>query len=570
MQRLLVISPCRDEAAFLERSLASVVGQSVRPDLWIIVDDGSSDGSSEILDAWAARHEWIRVLRRDDRGGRSVGPGVVEAFEFGLASCDASAFEFLCKLDVDLDLPPRMFELLLARMDADPRLGTLSGKPYFVNARGKRVDEVCGDEMSVGMTKLYRRSCFEEIGGLVPNVMWDGIDCHRARMLGWKAGSVDDPELAFEHLRPMGSSGEGTWAGRQRHGRGQYFMGTGLVYLAGSALYRLGHPPAVIGGLGILVGYLKAILGGAERYDDAEFRRFLKQFQWACLRLGKRRATARFEAGREWLWNRHHAPGSGPVFPQVELCGVRFDAPTEAQCVEHVVSEIGQGRGGWIVTPNLDHLRRLVADESFRSTCAPADLAVADGMPLVWAGRLQGTPFPERVAGSHLITSLSVAAGRAGRSVYLLGGDEGTAEAAAEVLQARCPGLRIAGTDCPAPGFEADPERMRQLVGQLTAAQPDIVYVALGSPKQERLIGELRGELPGAWWIGIGISFSFLSGDVRRAPPWMQRVGLEWLHRLAQEPRRLARRYLVDGLPFAARLLVESAWRRVRRPAPGR
>lgn len=249
------------------------------------------------------------------------------------------------------------------------------------------------------------------------------------------------------------------------------------------------------------------------------------------------------------------------ALPTIELLGVRLHAITEAECVAVVLDELDAGRGGWVTTPNLDHLRRLVRDDEFRALCAPSSLAVADGAPLVLASKLQRTPLPTRVAGSDLISSLSAGAARRGRSVYLLGGDPGTAEGAARVLGARHPTLRIAGTSCPEPGFDRDPARMRAIVDELVRAKPDVVYVALGSPKQEKLIAALMPALPGAWWLGIGISFSFLTGDVQRAPRWMRSTGLEWVHRLAQEPRRLARRYLVDGLPFAAVLFARTAWR---------
>jgi N-acetylglucosaminyldiphosphoundecaprenol N-acetyl-beta-D-mannosaminyltransferase len=248
----------------------------------------------------------------------------------------------------------------------------------------------------------------------------------------------------------------------------------------------------------------------------------------------------------------------------IELLGIRLHAMTEDECVRHVHAELGAGRGGWVTTPNLDHLRRLVRDASFRELCARSSLIVADGAPLVWASRLQRTPLPARVAGSDLISSLSAAAAAHGRSIFLLGGDTGTADGAARVLRERHPTLRIAGTLCPEPGFERDPARLAALRETLQRADPDIVYVALGSPKQERLIDELRPLLPRAWWLGIGISFSFLTGDVRRAPVWMRKTGLEWVHRLCQEPRRLARRYLVDGLPFALVLISRCAWRGVR------
>jgi N-acetylglucosaminyldiphosphoundecaprenol N-acetyl-beta-D-mannosaminyltransferase len=249
----------------------------------------------------------------------------------------------------------------------------------------------------------------------------------------------------------------------------------------------------------------------------------------------------------------------------VLLCQAPFCAINERQCVDLATDGNGHHAGGWIVTANLDHLRRMVRQRSYGELCRAATLVVADGMPLVWAARIQGTPLPERVAGSNLISSLSAAAAARGKSVFLLGGAPGTAEAAANVLTERYPALRVAGTHCPPVGFEHDSQQLAELTEALRQAQPDIVYVALGSPKQERLIAELRPVLPGAWWMGVGISFSFLCGDVKRAPRWMQRLGLEWVHRLVQEPRRLARRYLVDDLPFAVRLLGGAAWRRARR-----
>ncbi|MBN1946770.1 MAG: WecB/TagA/CpsF family glycosyltransferase [Bradymonadales bacterium] len=253
---------------------------------------------------------------------------------------------------------------------------------------------------------------------------------------------------------------------------------------------------------------------------------------------------------------------SEPSLPRITLSGLRLHAITMDRCVGHILDEIQQGHGGWVATPNIDHLRRLLRDRSFARLVETASLVVADGMPLLWAARLQGTPLPERVPGSDLIWRLSGAAASRGLSVFLLGGAPGTARAAAEVLRSRYDGLRIAGTCCPEPGFENDPTRMEAIKGALLAAVPDIVFVALGAPKQERLIVELRGLLPGCWWIPVGISFSFVAGEVSRAPKWMQRSGLEWVHRLFQEPRRLARRYLLEDLPFAIPFLWSAALKR--------
>ncbi len=256
--------------------------------------------------------------------------------------------------------------------------------------------------------------------------------------------------------------------------------------------------------------------------------------------------------------------------PSVDVHGVKLHAVRETECISHLLAELTAGRGGVVVTPNLDHLRRCVRDLHFGALVAEADLVVADGMPLVWASKLQGTPLPERVAGSNLISTLSAAAAAAGRSVFMLGGAEGTAAGAAAVLRERHPDIRIVGCYCPTVGFEKKPKLMAEISQLLTAANPDIIFVALGSPKQEHLIAKLRPALPAAWWLGVGVSFSFLTGDVHRAPPWMQTFGVEWLHRLLQEPRRLFKRYIVHGLPFAASLLGRSAYVGVSRRLGGR
>jgi len=283
------------------RTLETVTKQSEPPALWVIVDDGSTDETPEILRDWASRFDYIRIVTRPDRGSRKVGPGVIDAFYAGYDTVDPSEFDFITKLDLDLDLPPRYFEILIDKMEANPRLGTCSGKPYML-LEGKLVSEKCGDENSVGMTKFYRVECFEQIGGFVHQVMWDGIDGHRCRMLGWVAESYDEPELRFIHLRPMGSSHKGLVTGRMRHGFGQYFMGTSPTYMAASAVFRMIRPPLLIGGLAMGWGYVKSMLERTPRYEDDEFRRFLRRYQWSCLFLGKARATRRLNDAQQMVW----------------------------------------------------------------------------------------------------------------------------------------------------------------------------------------------------------------------------------------------------------------------------
>jgi glycosyltransferase involved in cell wall biosynthesis len=305
-RRYLLISPCRDEAQYLRRTLDSVAAQSNPPALWVVVDDGSTDDTPAILEEYARRLPYLRVVRRTDRGRRQVGPGVIEAFYAGLEGVHLEDFDYLCKLDMDLDLPALYFELLMQRMEQDPRVGTTSGKPWFVHPSGELVPEVCGDEMSVGMSKFYRVACFREIGGFVREVMWDGIDCHRARMLGWIAESVDREDIRFIHLRPMGTSQKGIWTGRIRHGFGQYFMGTSPLYYLAVVIYRLPAYPVLVGSAAMLWGYFMSWLKGLPRYGDPEFRRFLRSYQHACLRMGKRAATARVNAERAHLWHASH------------------------------------------------------------------------------------------------------------------------------------------------------------------------------------------------------------------------------------------------------------------------
>ncbi|HSV15005.1 MAG TPA: glycosyltransferase, partial [Tepidisphaeraceae bacterium] len=228
-RRYALITPCRDEAKYARRTLDSVTSQSIPPAVWVIVDDGSKDETPHILAEYAARFRYIKIVTRADRGDRKLGGGVIDAFYAGYETINPDDYDYVCKLDLDLDLPRRYFETLMERMEQSPRIGTCSGKPYFTRD-GQQVSEKCGDEASVGMVKFYRTECFKQIGGFVRELMWDGIDCHQCRMNGWLAVSWDDPAINFEHLRPMGTSHKNWWTGRARHGSGQYFMGTGPIY----------------------------------------------------------------------------------------------------------------------------------------------------------------------------------------------------------------------------------------------------------------------------------------------------------------------------------------------------
>jgi N-acetylglucosaminyldiphosphoundecaprenol N-acetyl-beta-D-mannosaminyltransferase len=246
-------------------------------------------------------------------------------------------------------------------------------------------------------------------------------------------------------------------------------------------------------------------------------------------------------------------PQSG-VRRRITLLGMPLDCMRESEAVATVQASLVAGRGGWIITANLDHLRQFHRRDDLRQLFDEADLVLADGMPLVWASRLQKTPLPERVAGSTLVGSLTAAAASIGASVFLLGGSPGTAARAAARLRESNPSLEVAGVLCPSLGFERDAAAWARVASAVTAARPDIAYVGLGFPKQEKLIAGLRRLLPQTWFVGVGVTFSFLSGEIARAPVGLQRAGLEWVHRLAQEPR-LFRRYVIQGIPFGLEVI---------------
>lgn len=268
--------------------------------------------------------------------------------------------------------------------------------------------------------------------------------------------------------------------------------------------------------------------------------------------------------------------GSDPVtayrptraFSTINLCDMELAVASTSTLITHIISSLAEKRGGWVLTSNLDILRRHAFDEHMRALYDRADICVADGMPLVWASRIQGTPLPERVTGSNLIVPLCQAAAKKGFRVFLLGGAPGASDGAAARLVAECPNVIVCGLTSPQIGTDPTPQQIGAVTAELEAAKPDLVFVALGSPKQEKLICALRDRFPATWWIGVGIAFSLLAGQLYRAPVPVQNLGLEWAHRLVQEPRRLARRYLIDDLPFVFILLGAALRDRFRRALP--
>lgn len=205
------------------------------------------------------------------------------------------------------------------------------------------------------------------------------------------------------------------------------------------------------------------------------------------------------------------------------------------------------GRGGTVYTPNVDHIVQAEHNTRFRDAYRAASLSLVDGTPVLWASSLLGTPLPQKISGSDLVLPLLARAAERGFRVYFLGGDPGVAELARDVLARDLPALQVVGIDASRIDVNA---LSSELVGRIQAARPDIVLVALGAPKQEIFAELTRETLKPAVLIGVGASLDFIAGTKQRAPAWLSRVGLEWLYRLAQEPRRLAGRYLLRDPQF--------------------
>ena len=243
-------------------------------------------------------------------------------------------------------------------------------------------------------------------------------------------------------------------------------------------------------------------------------------------------------------------PGKRIPFLGLELDNLSFD-----QAVDRILALARGPEPTYVVTPNVDHVMRFQRYPAFRQIYGDAALVLVDGMPIVWATALLGSRVRAKVSGSDLFPAVARAAAEHELSIFLLGGREGSAEACARILTERHPALRVAGTLCPPLGFHRDPEANQRVLDVVREAAPSILFIGLGCPKQENWIHRHRTELGVPVSLCVGASIDFLAGQARRAPVWMQRCGLEWFYRLAREPRRLWKRYLVDDSPFVLHVL---------------
>jgi poly-beta-1,6-N-acetyl-D-glucosamine synthase len=275
--RYIIISPVRNEAQYLPATIASIVSQTIRPLLWIIVDDGSSDATGPIADDAARSHDWVRVVHRADRGHRKAGGGVVDAFYQGYELIENEAWQYLVKLDGDLSFAPGYFEKCFEHFDADPRLGIAGGTLYIRAGDLLEVESKRDPKFHVrGATKIYRRGCWKDIGGLIRAPGWDTLDEVKANMLGWVTSTLAD--VTATHHRPTGAA-YGTWNDRVKGGLACYVTGYHPLFMLIKCALRMAQRPYLIGGSGLLFGFIKGYMKGVRRIDDKELIRYFQRQQ---------------------------------------------------------------------------------------------------------------------------------------------------------------------------------------------------------------------------------------------------------------------------------------------------
>jgi biofilm PGA synthesis N-glycosyltransferase PgaC len=273
--KYLIITPTHDEEAYIRFTLDSVVAQTVRPEQWIIVDDGSTDNTAKIIQEYVEHYPWIKRVTLPVEGSRELGGRVVRVFYEGFRLIEAD-YDFIVKLDSDLSFASDYFERLLGKFAEDSRLGIAGGGFYIKVGNQWRLEKVPVDHVR-GATKVYRKACFDEIGGLLLVNGWDGIDEWQAQMKGWKTRSYN--ELIVHHLRPTGGS-YGIWEGSTKQGEEGFFLGYPWLVILARSLYRgVSERPPLVRGIGIFWGYLRSWLARKPQLNDAEVTAYIRRKQ---------------------------------------------------------------------------------------------------------------------------------------------------------------------------------------------------------------------------------------------------------------------------------------------------
>lgn len=240
---------------------------------------------------------------------------------------------------------------------------------------------------------------------------------------------------------------------------------------------------------------------------------------------------------------------------RIKFLNTEIDNLTMNEAIEEIDKLILKRKNSYIVTPNVDHIVKLESDEEFKEVYKEADLILTDGMPLIWISKLKATPIKEKVSGSDLFPKVCELASKKGYSIFLLGAAEGVAVQAAKNLKNKFNKLNIVGTYSPSYGFEKKDDEIKKIIKIINKANPDILAVGVGAPKQEKFIYKFKDELNVPISLAIGASIDFEAGNIDRAPLFMQKFGLEWFYRLCKEPKRMFKRYIIDDMKIFVLML---------------
>ncbi|OJV39432.1 MAG: glycosyl transferase family 2 [Acidobacteriales bacterium 59-55] len=275
MRKYVIITPARDEEQYIERTIHAVAGQSIRPAQWILVNDGSCDATGEIIDRYAASHAWITAVHRSNRGHREAGGGVVRTFYDGYAKLKSMDWDFLVKLDADLSFSPDYFERCFAEFDSNLSLGIGGGGVYHEVAGQLKLEHTPKFHVR-GATKIYRRECWDELGGLLPAPGWDTVDELKANMLGWTTRSF--LKLCVSHYRFTGSA-DGAWRNSIKDGRANYVAGYHPLFMLLKCVRRLARKPYVSGSTGLMYGFLSGYWKQTPQVEDRQLIHYTRDQQ---------------------------------------------------------------------------------------------------------------------------------------------------------------------------------------------------------------------------------------------------------------------------------------------------
>ena len=280
-EKYVVVSPIRDEAKYIEKTIFSMISQTVIPLEWIIVDDGSQDNTGDIIDAYADKYEWIKIIHRKDRGFRQSGGGVVEAFCAGYNILTYDDWDFIVKLDGDLSFGEDYFERCFQYFQNDPKLGISGGGIYNI-IDGKTILEEDPPFHVRGATKIYRKACWNNIGGLFKVPGWDTLDELKANMLGWKTKGYAEIEVI--HLRPTGDA-YGVWRDWAKNGLANYISGYHPLFMLIKCVKRMFQKPYILIAVGLFYGFVSGYIKKIPQIDDRALIRYIRKEQMNKLLL---------------------------------------------------------------------------------------------------------------------------------------------------------------------------------------------------------------------------------------------------------------------------------------------